>query len=602
MCSSDLSQVELTLLGPQRQVLASTLPDAHQLARLAPLARSGETVDTMQLAGTELRLRRLPLPALDGSPVRLVLTLSVDEAVRPYEALLGGLLLVAGLGVALFALGSLLMARHLTSPMQDLVDATRRVARGDYDSPVRTATRDDEFSELATAFEGMRQGIAQRIERIRELAFFDPLTRLPNRAQFVDERSQALLAAGPVALLMFNIDRLERVNQVLGRAAGDQVLQQVAQRLRALVKALPEHPVQLARLGGDEFALLLPGASSARALEVAALLQRQLADHPLLLDDSTVDLSAGIGIAAAPQHAADLETLLARALLALTEAKRRMAGTLVYDPSIDAGSAQTLSLLGELRQAIRSGELRLYLQPKLRIGDGSVHGAEALVRWQHPQRGLVPPVQFIPFAEETGFIHELTLWVVDEAARQAARLRAEGRELRLSVNLSAHDLMKPELQQRLRAALQRHGAEPHWLCLEITESAIAHDPQRALATLHALKSDGWRLSIDDFGAGQTSLAQLIDLPVDELKLDMVFVRTMDEDVDKASMVGALVRMGHDLRLSVVAEGVENAAILGRLSALGCDEAQGWHIGKPMPAEEFSAWWQARELLRSVQRA
>ena len=142
----------------------------------------------------------------------------------------------------------------------------------------------------------------------------------------------------------------------------------------------------------------------------------------------------------------------------------------------------------------------------------------------------------------------------------------------------------------------------HWLCLEITESSIAHDPQRALATLHALKSDGWRLSIDDFGAGQTSLAQLIDLPVDELKLDMVFVRTMDEDVDKASMVGALVRMGHDLRLSVVAEGVENAAILGRLSALGCDEAQGWHIGKPMPAEEFSAWWQARELLRSVQRA
>jgi EAL domain-containing protein (putative c-di-GMP-specific phosphodiesterase class I) len=162
--------------------------------------------------------------------------------------------------------------------------------------------------------------------------------------------------------------------------------------------------------------------------------------------------------------------------------------------------------------------------------------------------------------------------------------------------------MKPELQQRLRTALQRHGAEPGWLCLEITESAIAHDPQRALQTLHALKAEGFRLSIDDFGAGQTSLAQLIDLPVDELKLDMLFVRTMDQDADKASMVGALVRMGHDLRLSVVAEGVENAAILQRLRALGCDEAQGWHIGKPMPADELPSWLQARAVLASVQRA
>ncbi|MBQ0960996.1 EAL domain-containing protein [Ideonella sp. 4Y11] len=596
-----LAQAELSLIGPQ-QVLASTLSPARGTAALAPLLQAGPAAQELTLAGDALEVRRVELPALGEAGVPLVLSLSIDEAVRPYEGLQGSLLLVSGLGLGLFALGSLLTARRLTAPMQGLVDATRRLGRGDYATPVATVASQDEMAELAQAFEGMRQGIAERTEHIRQLAFWDTLTGLPNRSQFEDEAARLVSGEAGAALLMLNIDRLERVNQVLGRAAGDQVLRQVAQRLRALALDLPERQPLVARLGGDEFALLLPGADLGRAREVARLVQRQLTEQALVLDGSTVDLSAGVGIAVAPLHANDTEALLARALLALTECKRRTAGMLAYDPSIDAGSAQTLSLLGELRQAIRGQELRLYLQPKLRLADDQVLAAEALVRWQHPQRGLVPPVQFIPFAEETGFIHELTLWVVDEAARQAALLRAQGLAPRISVNLSAHDLMKPELQQRLRTALQRHGAEPGWLCLEITESAIAHDPQRALQTLHALKAEGFRLSIDDFGAGQTSLAQLIDLPVDELKLDMLFVRTMDQDADKASMVGALVRMGHDLRLSVVAEGVENAAILQRLRALGCDEAQGWHIGKPMPAEELPSWLQARALLASVQRA
>jgi diguanylate cyclase (GGDEF)-like protein len=596
-----LTQAQLSLVaappGQAAQIVASTLQAggvAMPAASLAPLARLAEGPGELALAGDDTELRSAMLG--EGPAVRVVLSLSVDDAVRPYARLQRELALVTLFGVAVFAAGSVLMARSVTRPVQSLVQASRRLGGGDFDTPVPAAPRNDELAELAQAFEGMRAGLAERTEHIRQLAYWDPLTRLPNRAQFEDRLRQTLAEAGVATVLMLNLDRLEQVNQVLGRARGDRLLQCAADRLRAVLRRLGELPVcvdgLVARLTGDEFALLLPGCDAARGAEVAREVA-QAFEQPVTLDDSVVDLSAGMGVAQFPTHADSADALMARALLAMTEAKRRMAGMLVYDPSIDAGSAQTLSLLGELRRALRQQELRLFLQPKVAVADGTLAGAEALVRWQHPERGLVPPVQFIPFAEETGFIHELTLWVVDEAARIWATQAAQGFELLLSVNLSAHDLMKPDLLARLDARLQHHRVPARALCLEITESAIAHDPQRALQMLHALKAHGFKLSIDDFGAGQTSLAQLIDLPVDELKLDMLFVRTMDKDADKASMVGSLIRMGHDRRLSVVAEGVENATILQQLRELGCDQAQGWHLGKPMPAGELPAWARQR---------
>ncbi len=596
---AELSQSALTLVDAHGRPLASTLKaSAAGLQTLVDLKDgAGEAVLD---GGDEWALRRLALPTAAGGSVRLVLARSVSEALEPFKGLQGQLLLVSALAVVLFALGSLLMARRVTAPVQGLVDAARRLGRGDHDTPLPPPPRDDELGELALAFEGMRVQVAERTLHIQRLAFTDTLTGLPNRARFEDVLSRGLRAAAPLAVLMLNLDRLERINQALGRSAGDTVLRLAAQRLQAQLAAQPEAPDALvARLGGDEFAVLLPGAGLARAQEVARLLGRAFTEHPLSLDDSLVDLSAAFGIALAPTHAEQPEALMGRALLALGEAKRRMTDVMVYDPAQDAGSAQTLSLLGELRRALRQHELRLYLQPKLSLATGEVCGAEALVRWQHPERGLVPPVQFIPFAEETGFIHELTLWVVEEAARHAALLREHGVSLKLSVNLSAHDLMKPDLLPRLQHALRVQDLPPEALCLEITESAIAHDPARALQTLAAMKAAGFPLSIDDFGAGQTSLAQLIGLPVDELKLDMLFVREMDQDPRKASMVGSLIRLAHDRQLSVVAEGVENAAILGLLRGLGCDQAQGWHIGKPMPAVELASWVQARRVLASV---
>jgi EAL domain-containing protein (putative c-di-GMP-specific phosphodiesterase class I) len=307
------------------------------------------------------------------------------------------------------------------------------------------------------------------------------------------------------------------------------------------------------------------------------------------LEEHTIDMGAGIGMACWPEHAADADVLLSRAEIAMYAAKRSSNGPLMYTASIDAASAQTLSLLTELRQAVDGGQLRLFLQPKLKLDTGRVGGAEALVRWQHPSRGLVPPMEFIPFAEQTGFIRTLTMWVFEEAARHWIALQAEGLALTLSINLSTRDLLDPDLPSKFDALLVKHRVPAEAFCLEITESAIMDDPQRALATLNRLSGLGFKLSIDDFGTGYSSLAYLKRLPVDELKIDKSFVLSMETDPDDAKIVRSTVDLAHNMGLTVVAEGVENAKVWDLLRELECDEAQGFHMGKPMPAGDFHAW-------------
>jgi EAL domain-containing protein (putative c-di-GMP-specific phosphodiesterase class I) len=302
-----------------------------------------------------------------------------------------------------------------------------------------------------------------------------------------------------------------------------------------------------------------------------------------------VDLSASMGVACWPTDAQDADLLMSRAEIAMHAAKSRTAGVLLYAPTLDSSSSQTLSLLSDLRHALAQGELRLFLQPKVAVADETVVGAEALVRWQHPQRGLVPPLQFIPFAEQTGFVRQLTLWMFEEAARQWQALQPAQGQLRLSINLSTRDLLDPDFPLRLSGLLVHYGLSAQAFCLEITESAIMDDPQRAEATLGRLAELGFKLSIDDFGTGYSSLAYLKRLPVDELKIDKSFVMGMAGDESDAKIVRSTVDLAHNLGLSVVAEGVEDQALLLRLRELRCDEAQGYHIARPMPAAEFVAW-------------
>jgi diguanylate cyclase (GGDEF)-like protein len=533
--------------------------------------------------------------AMAGGRMRTLLLRSVAEAVAPYRQLQALLAAITAAGIVLGGLGSLVTARRVTTPLGALVRAAGRLGAGDYSQPVGDRERRDEVGQLAEAFDHMRVSIAAHQAEIRDLAFRDRLTGLPNRLRLRDALQACIGAAdgpGSVAVLMFGLDRFKHVNDVLGYAFGDRLLQAVAGRVAG--QALDNRDL-FARLGGDEFAVLLPDHDATRAEALARRIAAAL-EAPLVLDDQTVDISAAFGIACWPQHAADADMLLGRAEVAMYVAKRKTLPCVVYDAAIDSASAQTLSLLSELRRALERDELRLFLQPKIALKTGAFVGAEALVRWQHPVRGMVPPLHFIPFAEQTGFVRQLTLWMFGACAREWPALRTLGVQ-RVSVNLSTRDLLDLELPQRLLAILGRLGVPPQAFCLEITESAIMDEPQRALGVLQALSDAGFKLSIDDFGTGYSSLAYLKRLPVDELKIDKSFVMAMEHDADDAKIVRSTIDLAHNLGLSVVAEGIENATIYELLRGLGCDEGQGYHMGRPLPAQEmaaFAARWRERE--------
>ncbi len=530
----------------------------------------------------------------DSSVVALV-SVSLGEAARLPSDLRLALIVITLLAIGVFGAGSVITARRVTTPLRGLADAAERLGAGDYVTPMRGLTRSDEIGALSVSFERMRNNVAENQAQILRLAYWDTLTALPNRARFREAAGQAVRdaadarladgAGASVAILMLDLNRFKHVNDVLGYNAGDQVLVGIAERLS---RALARDGDVVARLNGDEFGILLRNTDAEQAQAMALRIEQSL-EQPLVLGDHRVDMGAGIGVACWPQHADDADTLLVRAEMAMYEAKRRSNGPVTYDPSIDATSAQTLTLISELRQAVERNELRLYLQPKLALDDRRVVGAEALVRWQHPQRGLVPPMQFIPFAEQTGFIRTLTMWVFEEAARHWLALADEGLQLRLSVNLSTRDLLDLDLPQKFAALLARHAVPAAAFCLEITESAIMDDPQRALATLDALSAMGFKLSIDDFGTGYSSLAYLKRLPVDELKIDQSFVRNMTTDRDDAMIVRSTIDLAHNLGILVVAEGVETAEAWDLLRELKCDQAQGYHMGRPMPVSDFSAW-------------
>ncbi len=556
--------------------LHSSLADGEAAVRIAAAAAPGP----LAIDGDRLRWRDVAVA--EGADGRAVLRLSAStaEAEQPFQQLQGLLAAIAALGVLLFGAGSVWLARRITRPLARLVKAADRLGRGDYDATVAGAGRQDEVGELATAFEHMREGIRA------EMYFDRRLTQLPNRLRFRRELERACAAQRPVTVLLVGLNRFKEINRRLGYSQGDRLLQAMAQRLQEVVR--PGDFV--ARLGGDQFAVLRPGAEL-KAARLAARRMGGALELPLDLDGHRVDRSAAIGVAMAPLHAVAAEALLARAEVALYAAKDRREAFVVYDAAIDRESEANLALLSELRHALANDELRLHLQPKVQLRDGRLAGAEALLRWEHPQRKLVPPGAFIPYAEDSPIIKDLTLWVFEAVVRQQRALREAGIPS-VSINLSARDLMDLDLPDKLGELLRRHGADGEGLCLETTESAVMGDIERARQTLQRLREHGFRLSIDDFGEGQTSMRYLKDLPVHELKIDMVFVKGMQADVRNESIVRALAEVGHQYGLTVVAEGVETAEAARRLAQLGCDEGQGWFFGRPMPAAEIGEWARA----------
>jgi diguanylate cyclase len=591
----ELSSLQVSILTVGRDgrwmADASTLSkaDAAIVAnQLHDMPADTDFVPQFSIADSDYSARVMTLAQSGNQKVVVVLQRSISEAIAPYRRLQFTLLVLTALGIVVAVFGSIFMARRITGPLRQLGETARRLGAGDYLGQIQIR-RDDEIGELSKAFASMRDGISNRELEIRRLAYWDMLTDLPNRAQFANLLNEAIAQAraGNEAcyVLMMDLDRFKNVNDVMGHSFGDALLRRVAERLR---QQITDPSSKLARLGGDEFAILLPrgGIDDARALAERIL---KSLETPISLEDQTVDLGAGIGIAGFPEHGTDAELLLSRAEVAMYAAKTSGNEAVVYDPAIDKSSQQSLSLLSELRSAAEKSEFRLFVQPKVSLGTGQVVGLEALVRWVHPEKGMIFPDHFIPFAEQTGFIRTLTQWVLEQSAALCSELQKKGVHLRLSANLSTRDLLDQDLPAKFAAILARHQVAPSSFCLEITESAIMDDPVRALQTLEGLHAMGVDLSIDDFGTGYSSLAYLKRLPVQELKIDKSFVLKMERDADDAKIVRSTIDLGHNMGLKVVAEGIESLVVWDLLAKMGCDQGQGYFMSKPMPSDQLPEW-------------
>jgi diguanylate cyclase (GGDEF)-like protein len=575
--------------GGRWNALATTLPSGELGSLFAHLPDYAQALRTRVLPGSggEQQLRFAELGESDGGHLVAILQRPIADAMARFRTLQTTLIALGFLSLALSIAGSIIIALGVTRPLGLLLAAVRRIRQGDYSQPV-VIRRDDEIGTLAQGLDHMRAGIAEREQRILKLAYEDTLTQLPNRSQFGEalERSITIAQAqqGSVAILVMDLDRFKHVNDSLGHGVGDHVLREVGSRLRTL----QGDAGCVARLGGDEFALLVTAAGVQTVVALAKQIIGAL-ERPIFFQDQPLDVGTSIGIAMYPEHASDAETLVRNADIAMYVAKRNKTGYAVYDPDYDASQQEHLSLLGELRRAVEHGELRLYYQPKVTLSSSTVTAAEALLRWVHPTRGLVPPNLFIPFAEHTGYIKVLTGWVLEEAIRQCGVWRLQGIRIQVSVNISARDLMNRELPDTICALLSEHAVPAGMLCLEITESGFMEDPGHAQKVLERLAAIGLQLSIDDYGTGYSSLSYIMRLPVSELKIDRSFVSNMAENRDLTTIVRSTIELGHSLGLKVVAEGVEDPEGFAQLRALGCDSAQGYYMSPPLPAEEFRRW-------------
>ncbi len=414
------------------------------------------------------------------------------------------------------------------------------------------------------------------------LAEHDPLTELPNRAQFT-ARAELALNAGPVSIALIDLDRFKDVNDALGHGNGDRLLVMLGDRLRSMLR--PGDTI--ARLGGDEFGVVLAGLAGERvAVERLDAIRRALGE-PITVDGVPLVVEASVGLAIAPADGQDAETLLARADLAMYVAKRQHLGVVRYRAEQDGYDAAALTLIGELGAAIRANQLVLHYQPKADLRDGVVTEVEALVRWRHPRHGLLYPDAFLPLAEQTELIEDLTRWVIRTAAFALPGLDPSGR-LAVAVNVSARSIIRPDLAADILGLLEQAGMDPHRLVVEITETALLTDPGAAERTLTELNAAGVRISIDDFGAGQTSLGYLATLPVSELKIDKAFVMPMTDDERKAAIVQSVIELGHSLGFTVTAEGVESGEALARLTASSCDTVQGYFLARPSDPSDLGA--------------
>ncbi len=476
-----------------------------------------------------------------------------------------------------------------TSIKQMALSLTKKWSLGE-EARGYVARLQQDVKDRTLQLENLLDEVKQKNHELEYSALHDSLTNLPNRALFSDRLRYSVNCAArdnhKFGVLLLDLDRFKEINDARGHDAGDHVLREVGKRLCEVLRGSDT----VARMGGDEFAVILHNANKEACMHVAKKISHAM-EPAILVDGRSVIIAASVGIAMYPEHGENEVELLKNADVAMYDAKSAGAGFSIFDSEENTRRTNRLKLIADLDDAITNSRLSLHYQPVVDLKANQVRGVEALCRWLHPERGVIPPDDFIALAEQKNLIQALTLWVLDTALAQCAAWHAQGLQLGMSVNLSTRNFLDPELPEKIQNYLEKWRVPAHWLSLEITESMTMSDPANALEIIRTLDAMGVKISIDDFGTGYSSLAYLKKLPVDELKIDRSFVLDLDKDKDNQMIVRSTIDLAHSLGLSVVAEGIESESVMKMLNGYGCDKVQGYYLCKPKPAEDVTRWLQ-----------
>ena len=575
----------------QTRLLAESASIGHAVAyeRLLPPDNSEDPVYVVHGTNTNYLATTTPFIAgrSNNAHVDVVLARSLTEAMAPYIEARRGLVAFGIALLGIVALAGVWLAGSIARPLNVLADAARSMMSGNYEVsvPIRS---NDEIGELASSFNAMTAAISEREDRLSHQALHHRLTDLPNYNNLVGilERmiEEAEAEDQKIWLLSIRLSRIGAISSTLGQDASDQV---VLAASRLLQRNL-ETAEALGHLGGEEFVVLLPGGEIDNALQRAERL-RDILIAGVTLEHVNFQLQSTIGIAAYPEHGTEASYVLRKSCIARSEAETRGEQINIYRSGRERFHVRQLRIVNDLRAAIRRSQIRTWFQPKVRLSDGAPCGAEALVRWEHPDYGWLSPDEFIPAIEEAGTIVHLTRFVLDEAIKECRRWQDNGQVLQVSVNVSARDLSDDYLPHYVLQLLREQDLPPERLTLEVTENSVMQNFNRVITVLECLRDVGVRISMDDFGTGQSSLAQLRNIPLKELKVDKSFVMSLPDNSQNEAIVRATIKLAHSLGLEVVAEGVENEGALRLLAGAGSEEAQGYFLSKPVPPEEFDKW-------------
>lgn len=583
-----------------QKILASSLPPGDSggdaASSLFSVAAPMQSVHTMTHNGVEQLALGAPLLA-SNLDVQLVLMRSLDEAMAPYVQARNGLWIFAFFLLSMVAMAAAWVSGGIARPLRMLTNAAKKMSSGQYHSVVSVASR-DEFGELASSFNAMGTAIAERESRIYHQMMHDPLTDLPNRDKIVKLLSERIgdNVQQELAVLSVRLSRMSKISTTIGHSASDELIQLAARQLQL---DLGKQDF-IGHVGSSDFLIVLAGAGYDRALANAEKVEARLRSG-VMLGNVNIALQTEIGIAMYPQHGTVAAQLMRNAMIARSEARSGNESIAVFEPGREQYYERQLRIVHDLRSAIQNHQLVVYYQPKLALESGAVHGAEALVRWEHPEYGFLPPDEFIPAAEEAGTIQYLTRYVMGRAIADCRKWQAAGHELQVSVNVSAKDLLDDYLPYFVSQLLKEYQVPARRLTLEVTESTVMQKVEKAVFVLECLRDIGVRISMDDFGTGQSSLAQLKNIPVQELKIDKSFITTLCSDGQNQAIVTTTLQLARNMNLEVVAEGVEDSRTMQYLADAGCGQAQGYHISKPINPEHFIQWLDSRSGVPRIDR-